>query len=84
MTGAPETDGVYRRDSFNAAGDLASPLCKANIMPEGYDPTMPIRFDTALPEAAFCAALNDYTARRPMPGYGLLPFSAHERPCRDK
>ena len=63
LTGAPETDGVYRRDSFNAAGDLASPLCKANIMPEGYDPTMPIRFDTALPEAAFCAALNDYTAR---------------------
>ena len=63
LTGAPETDGIYRRDSFNAAGDLASPLCKANIMPEGYDPTMPIRFDTALPEAAFCAALNDYTAR---------------------
>ena len=63
LTGAPETDGVYRRDSFNAAGDLASPLCKANIMAEGYDPTMPIRFDTALPEAAFCAALNDYTAR---------------------
>lgn len=63
LTGAPETDGVYRRGSFNAAGDLASPLCKANIMPEGYDPTMPIRFDTALPEAAFCAALNDYTAR---------------------
>lgn len=73
LTGAPETDGVYRRDSFNAAGDLASPLCKANIMPEGYDPTMPIRFDTALPEAAFCAALNDYTAQAADAGaYGLL------------
>ena len=68
LTGAPETDGVYRRDSFNAAGDLASPLCKANIMPEGYDPTMPIRFETALPEADVLRSTQMTTLPgRPMP-----------------
>ena len=42
VQGAPDPDGIYRRDSFNAAGDIASPLCAANTMPDGYDPTMPI------------------------------------------
>lgn len=63
LTGAPEPDGVYRCSSFNTAGDVVNPLCSANTMPEGYDPTMPIRFDNAMLDADFCAALNDYTAK---------------------
>ena len=63
LTGAPTPDGVYRCSSFNTAGDVVNPLCSANTMPEGYDPTMPIRFDNAMPDADFCAALNDYTAK---------------------
>ena len=63
LTGAPEPDGVYRCSSFNTAGDVVNPLCSANTMSEGYDPTMPIRFDNAMPDADFCAALNDYTAK---------------------
>lgn len=63
LTGAPELDGVYRCSSFNTAGDVVNPLCSANTMPEGYDPTMPIRFDNAMLNADFCAALNDYTAK---------------------
>lgn len=63
LTGAPEPDGVYRCSSFNTAGDVVNPLCSANTMPEGYDPTMSIRFDNAMLGADFCAALNDYTAK---------------------
>ena len=62
-TGGPSLSGVYQRSSFNAAGDIVSPLCTANRMPGGWDPTTPIRFDTALLDKTFCAELNAYAAR---------------------
>lgn len=63
LTGAPTPDGVYRRGSFNAVGDVANPLCSANILPDGYDTTMPIRFDPSMLDTDFCDALNAYTAQ---------------------
>ena len=80
LMGAPEPDGVYRCSSFNTAGDVVNPLCSANTMPEGYDPTMPIRFDNAMLDADFCAALNDYTAKAEKTGatvyYHFPPMNA--------
>ena len=80
VQGTPSPDGIYRRDSFNAAGDIASPLCTANVMAEGYDPTMPVLFDTEILQADFCTALNDYTAKAVAAGaavwYHFPPMNA--------
>lgn len=54
-------DGVYRRDSFDAHGDVVSDLCTANVMPNGYDSTTMVDLDSSLPEEDFVTALNDYT-----------------------
>ena len=62
-SGGPQLSGVYQRSSFNAAGDIVSPLCEANQMPSGWDSTTPIRFDTALLDDTFCTELNAYAAR---------------------
>ena len=78
-TGGPSLSGVYQRSSFNAAGDIVSPLCTANRMPGGWDPTTPIRFDTALLDKTFCAELNAYAARLAERGV-TVSLSAHE--CR--
>ena len=58
LTGAPSPDGVYRRGSFNAVGDVVNPLCSANILPDGYDTTMPIRFDSSMLDTDFRDALH--------------------------
>ena len=63
LTGAPSPDGVYRRGSFNAVGDVVNPLCSVNIMPDGYDTTMPVRFDPSMLDTDFRDALNAYTAQ---------------------
>ena len=80
LTGAPDPDGVYRRDAFNAAGDVVNPLCSANILPDGCDTTMPISFDTSILSADFCATLNDYTAKAEAVGatvyYHFPPMNA--------
>lgn len=60
LTSAPELEGVYRRSSFNAAGDIVSPLCTANRMPGGADETTPIRFDPEMLDERFFQTLNDY------------------------
>lgn len=44
-------------------GDVVNPLCSANILPDGYDTTMPIRFDPSMLDTDFCDALNAYTAQ---------------------
>ena len=72
LTGAPTTDGVYRRSSFNAVGDVVNPLCSANILPYRYDTTMPIRFDSSMLDANFCDALNAYTAQAESVGAVVL------------
>lgn len=80
VQGAPDPDGVYRRDSFNAAGDIASPLCAANTMPDGYDPTMPIYFEQEMLQQEFCDALNTYTQKAAAAGavvyYHFPPMNA--------
>ena len=72
LTGAPSPDGVYRRGSFNAVGDVVNPLCSANIMPDGYDTTMPVRFDPSMLDTDFCDALNAYTAQAESVGAVVL------------
>lgn len=80
VTGTPEGVGVYRRASFDGYGSIASGLCAANTMPEGYDPTTPILFDPSLPDEAFCDALNAYTdaltARGAAVWYHFPPMNA--------
>lgn len=56
----PQPDEVYRRSSFNAYGDIDIPACSANIMPDGYDPNTPIRFDEAVLSDDFVEKLNEY------------------------
>lgn len=62
-SGGPQLSGVYQRSSFNEAGDIISPLCRANQMPNGWDTTTPIRFDAELLDETFCTELNAYAAR---------------------
>lgn len=61
--GGPELSGVYQRSSFNAAGDIVSPLCQANQMPGGWDQTTPIRFETSLLDETFFTGLNAWAGR---------------------
>lgn len=62
-SGGPQLSGVYQRSSFNEAGDVISPLCRVNQMPNGWDTTTPIRFDAELLDETFCTELNAYAAR---------------------
>lgn len=62
VSGGLRLEGVYQKASFNAKGDVVSAECAANIMPNGWDASTPISFDTSMPDADFCAALNEYTA----------------------
>lgn len=84
----PNGDGIYARSSFNAWGDIDSPLRTHNIMNNGYDPNMLIRFDDTLPTADFLSYLNDYAAMCQSKGvafyYRFCPMNAaavsdHER-----
>lgn len=61
LKGKPETEGIYRRSSFNEDGDIVSDLCAANVMAGGYDPTTMIEWDRDLLTDEFCDALNAYT-----------------------
>ena len=56
----PQGSGVYRRDVFNAAGDVVSPLCARNVMEGGYDPNTPIRFDPGLLSEEFVRRVAAY------------------------
>lgn len=60
LTGAPQLSGVYQRSSFDAAGDVVSPLCTANQMPGGVDVTTPIRFEAEMLSEEFCQLVNDH------------------------
>ena len=56
----PQGAGVYRRDSFNAAGDVVSPLCRRNVMEGGFDPNTPIRFEPELLSEEFVRRVRAY------------------------
>ena len=56
----PEGEGIYRRASFNAYGDIESDLAGANVMPELYDPTMPVSFDPDIIQTEYMEYLNRF------------------------
>lgn len=56
----PEPGELYRRDSFNEYGDIDNETVSQNIMPEEYDPDLPVYMGDALPTEEFTAYLNDY------------------------
>lgn len=76
----PQPEGVYRRASFNAAGDIASPLCARNVMEGGFDPNTPIRFDGALITEDFAQRVRDYAraaeGRGAQVWYAFCPMNA--------
>lgn len=59
---APAGDEIYARASFNAYGDMACPRREQNRMPGGFDENMRLRFDPALPTAAFLEKLDHAAA----------------------
>lgn len=56
----PEPGPLYRRSSFNEYGDIESDIVSINIMPEEYDPDLPVSMNEDLPTEEFTAYLNDY------------------------
>ena len=56
----PEPGEIYRRSSFNEYGDLDNAETVRNIMPEEYDPDLPVRFDQALPDETFTQYLRKF------------------------
>ena len=56
----PEPGELYRRDSFNEYGDIDNEMVSQNIMPEEYDPDLPVSMGDGLPTEEFTAYLNDY------------------------
>ena len=75
----PEPTGVYRRASFNEHGDIGVP-CVQNEMPEGFDASTPIVFDTSLPDETFLTRLNSYASAAREKGaavwYAICPMNA--------
>ena len=76
----PQGSGVYRRDAFNAAGDVVSPLCARNVMEGGYDPNTPIRFDAELLSDEFVRRVGAYAQAAEDKGallwYAFCPMNA--------
>lgn len=76
----PQPQGVYRRDSFNEKGDVASPLCARNEMPGGFDAGTPIRFEPDMVSEEFVRRVRAYnqtlTERGAVLWYGFCPMNA--------
>ena len=53
-------EGVYRWDHFSAWGDVLPEGRDQNVMPGGYDPDMPIRFDPSLLDRDFIGEMNAF------------------------
>ena len=59
----PDPGALYRRDSFNEYGDIDSEMVSQNIMPEEYDPDLPVVMSDELPTEEFADYLNDYSRK---------------------
>ena len=59
----PDPGALYRRDSFNEYGDVDNDMVSQNIMPEEYDPDLPVVMSDELPTEEFADYLNDYSRR---------------------
>ena len=76
----PEPGGLYRRSSFNEYGDIVSEAVTQNIMPEEYDPDLPVYMTDELPTEEFTAYLNGYAGKLRKKGasfyYHFCPVNA--------
>lgn len=59
---APRGDGIYAASSFNRWGDLDAPGRESNVMPEGYDPNLPLCFDADAVSRDFVDKVNAFSA----------------------
>lgn len=59
----PAASGVYRRDSFNARGDVESPLAARNVMPLLWDETSPAELSPELVSREFTERANEFARR---------------------
>jgi len=59
----PEPGELYRRDSFNEYGDIDNEIVSQNIMPEEYDPDLPVVMSDELPTEEFASYLNNYSRK---------------------
>ena len=59
----PEPGELYRRDSFNEYGDVDNEMVSQNIMPEEYDPDLPVFLSDSLPTEEFIDYLNEYARK---------------------
>ena len=57
---APQGDGVYARSHLNRWGDVLEAGRETNVMPEGMDPDMPIRFDADGITSGFIREMNAF------------------------
>lgn len=56
----PVPQGIYRKDSFNAYGDIKKGIREENVMQLYYDPTTEIELDGKIFSEDFISYLNDY------------------------
>lgn len=77
---APETTGVYSRESFSESGDLVSLECASNIMPGGYDANMGIVLKESVLAPDFVEKVNAYVEELSVRGaavwYRFCPMNA--------
>ena len=59
----PEEADVYRRNSFNAYGDVDTNLAGTNVMPDGVDTVTPVDFSEELLDSAFVETSNTYATK---------------------
>lgn len=62
LFGSPIPQDIYSRESFNAYGDIESPLRSHNIMAGGFDPNQTISFSRDVISQDFAELLNDFAA----------------------
>lgn len=62
LTGGPEADGIYVRESFLENGDLRPELRQQNILPLGYQPEQLISFEPDLLGGDFMEEVNAFAA----------------------
>ena len=82
----PEPGALYRRSSFNESGDIDNTMVSRNIMPEEYDPDLPVYFDSGILTQEFADYLNDYARRLGKKGaalyYHFCPVNELSASCR--
>ncbi len=75
----PLPEGVYSRYSFEEHGDIENAVAASNIMPGGYDSTMPVSFEDRIISQDFIDYLNEYAddaaARGARVWYHLPPIN---------